>query len=225
MHKTALSRRAFLNRAAVGASTLVFPSLIPASALGADGAIAPGNRINLGFIGTGRQVFYANLPWHLSSEETQVVAVCDVDSWRMEKARALVEDAYAAKKPSGTWKGCAAYGDFRELLARKEIDAVMISTPDHWHAYMSIAAAQAGKDIALEKPISLTVNCVKRRMETMIPAEIGHRTATMCQIGHIAIETGAKLKWNPGTERFTNHAAANQLLTRASRKPWDLPVV
>jgi predicted dehydrogenase len=154
----AIPRRAFLRCGALAAGAAVSaPLVVPACVLGADGAVAPSNRINLGFIGTGRQVFYANLPWHLASEQTQVVAVCDVDSWRREKARVRVEEFYAAKAPSGTHKGCGTYGDFRDLLARKDIDAVMISAPDHWHAVMAVEAARAGKDIALEKPISLTV--------------------------------------------------------------------
>ncbi|MCX6925856.1 MAG: Gfo/Idh/MocA family oxidoreductase [Verrucomicrobia bacterium] len=447
------SRRAFLRGTTFAASAAwVAPFVVPARVLGADGTVAPSNRINMGFIGTGRQVFHANLPWHLQSEEVQVVAVCDVDSWRMEKAKAKVDEAYAAKAPSGAYKGCAAHHDFRELLARKDVDAVMISTPDHWHAYMAIEAAKAGKDTALEKPISLSVtegraiadavkkhgrvfrtdtevraeerflklcqvvrngrigqvkrvlagvpkdpppltqnpapmpvppelnyemwqgaaparpyteqrvhypkagldysgkgpgwmhirdyslgvilnwgthilditqwalntersgpveiegrgefpkdnlrdvlqqfevryryesgieviytnagrpfvrvegsegwientwfqpdgfiasndellrwnpgpndvkfplitekqdfvNCIKSRKETMIPAEIGHRTATMCQIGHISIETGSKLLWNPETERFVGNDEANKLLTRAHRAPWKV---
>jgi hypothetical protein len=113
------SRRVFLRRttAAAGAA-LVAPLVLPARVLGADGTVAPSNRIGIGFIGTGRQVFHANLPWHLWSEEVQVVAVCDVDSWRMEKAKNKVEDAYAAKSPSGTYKGCATHQDFRDVLAR-----------------------------------------------------------------------------------------------------------
>ncbi len=158
MTSKSIPRRAFLQRVtcATGAA-LTAPLVVPARALGADGTVAPSNRITIGFIGTGRQVFYANLPWHLASEETQVVAVCDVDSCRMDKAKAKVEETYTTKSPAGTWKGCATHGDFRDLLARKDIDAVMISTPDHWHAYMAIEAAKAGKDIALEKPISLSV--------------------------------------------------------------------
>ena len=125
--------------------------------LGADGAVTPSNRINVALIGTGRQVFYANLPWFLWSEDVQVVAVCDVDSWRMEKAKKKVEESYATKTAPAPTKAARRYRDFREVLARKDVDAVMISTPDHWHAYMAIAAAKAGKDIALEKPISLSV--------------------------------------------------------------------
>jgi predicted dehydrogenase len=102
-------------------------------------------------------VAYANLPMFLASPEVQVVAVCDVDRWRAEQARQRVEAAYAQAAPSGTYRGCAVYEDFRDVLARPDIDAVMISTPDHWHAAMAVAAARAGKDVALEKPISLSV--------------------------------------------------------------------
>jgi len=450
----AINRRTFLQSAgAATTAVLAAPLVVPARVLGADGGVAPSNRINMGFIGTGRQVFFANLPWHLWSKETQVVAVCDVDSWRMEQAKAKVEEAYAANKPSGTYKGCATRRDFREVLACKDVDAVMISTPDHWHACIAIEAAKAGKDIALEKPISLSVtegraiadavkkhgrifrtdtevraeerflklcqvvrngrigqvkrvlagvpkdplpleeypepmpvppelnyelwqgpaslrpyteqrvhyrmagldyaskkppgwmhirdyslgvilnwgthildivqwalntertgpvevegqgefpkdnlwnvlqrfevryryangieviytnagrpfvrvegsagwientwfkpdgfiasqeellrwnpgpndlkfplitekqdfvNSIKSRKETMIPAEIGHRTASMCQIGHIAIQTGAKLKWNPETEQFVGNGEANKLLNRPHRAPWTI---
>jgi predicted dehydrogenase len=125
--------------------------------LGAETAVRPSNRINLGFIGTGRQVFHANLPGFLWHKDVQVVAVCDVDRWRAERARDQVHETYAEAKASGAYKGCAVYEDFRELLARPDIDAVMISTPDHWHAVMAVAAARAGKDVALEKPISLSL--------------------------------------------------------------------
>jgi len=147
-----VNRRDFL-RSAAGAAIAgaVFPQIIPGSTLGKSGAVSPSNRINIGFIGTGRQVFYANLPWHLWSQETQVVAVCDVDSWRMEQARAKVEEAYAARSPSGSYKGCAAHQDFREVLARRDVDAVMISTPDHWHACIAIRGGQGGQRHRLGK--------------------------------------------------------------------------
>jgi predicted dehydrogenase len=150
-----VSRRSFLRRTALAACAA--PFIVPGRALGAAGSVAPSNRINLGFIGTGRQVFYANLPMFLAQADVQVVAVCDVDRWRVERARDKVHEAYAETRASGTYQGCAVYEDFRQLLARPDIDAVMISTPDHWHAVMAVAAARAGKDVALEKPISLTL--------------------------------------------------------------------
>ena len=148
------SRRGFVRAlAAAGAS----PLIVPPRVLGREGAVAPNSRVNVALIGTGRQVFHANMPWFLWSKEVQVVAVCDVDAWRMDAARQAVEANYAVSAGPGGYKGCAMHQDFREVLARKDVDAVMISTPDHWHAYMAVAAAQAGKDIALEKPISLCV--------------------------------------------------------------------
>ncbi len=105
----------------------------------------------------GRQAYLVNIKQFLRMPEVQIVAVCDVDSWRLENARAAVEEHYAGSAPSGTYRGCDTYVDFRELLARGDIDAVMISTPDHWHAPMAVAAMNAGKDVSLEKPITRTV--------------------------------------------------------------------
>ncbi len=150
-----LTRRSFLLRSS--ATALAANVGISSRIFGAGAAVPPSSRINLGFIGTGRQVFHANLPGFLWRTDVQVVAVCDVDRWRAEKARDKVHETYAEAKASGSYNGCAVYEDFRELLARPDIDAVMISTPDHWHAVMAIAAARAGKDVALEKPISLSL--------------------------------------------------------------------
>lgn len=93
----------------------------------------------------------------LGRESVQIVAVCDVDTNRRENAKKKVEEAYG-KKAGAEYKGCAAYNDFRELLARKDIDAVVIATPDHWHAYIGIAAVKAGKDVYGEKPLTHNVH-------------------------------------------------------------------
>jgi myo-inositol 2-dehydrogenase / D-chiro-inositol 1-dehydrogenase len=153
-----LSRRSFLRRAVAGASTVcAAPLILPSSVFGADGAIAPSNRITIGFIGTGRQATYANIPGFMREPDAQCVAVCDVDSWRLANARMLIEDSYAKNRPAGSFKGCAAFRDWRELLARKDIDAVMISTPDHWHVPIAISALRAGKDVACEKPLTRSI--------------------------------------------------------------------
>ncbi len=89
--------------------------------------------------------------------DVQVVAVCDVDRWRRENAKAAVEKYYAANRRNGQYRGCAAYNDFRELLARDDIDGVVITTGDRWHPVLTVMAAKAGKDIYCEKPISLTI--------------------------------------------------------------------
>ena len=155
MNKARLTRRSFLRQAtAATATAFAAPLIVPSSVLGADGAIAPGSRITVGFIGTGRQCTFANIPGFLKEPDAQCVAVCDVDSWRMENARKVIEDGYAKARPTGTFQGCATFRDWRELLARKDIDAVMISTPDHWHVPMAVTALRAGKDVACEKPLT-----------------------------------------------------------------------
>jgi len=151
----AFSRRRFLCRSA--ATGLGLPILIPRHVLGQAGQLAANSRFGIGLIGTGRQAFHANLPPFLVSPDTRVVALCDVDAWRLERTRQKVVDYYAGTTPGSTQAACFVTPDFRELLARPDVDAVMISTPDHWHAYMAIAAAKAGKDIALEKPITLAL--------------------------------------------------------------------
>ncbi|MBI5387220.1 MAG: Gfo/Idh/MocA family oxidoreductase [Verrucomicrobia bacterium] len=147
---TALTRRDFLTRtAAATGAALAFPTLIPASALGADGAVAPSNRITVGFIGTGSHGTGWNLPPYLRHPAARVLAVCDVDSRRARRAKEGVDQHYNNED-------CAMTQDFREILARKEIDAVMISTPDHWHTLISVMAIKAGKDVQCEKP-TLTI--------------------------------------------------------------------
>ena len=117
MKNTHLTRRAFLHRTAtVATTTLAAPLIVPSSVLGADGSVAPSNRITVGFIGTGRQATHANIPGFMREPDAQCVAVCDVDSWRMDRARKQVEDFYAAQKPSGDYRGCATFRDWREFL-------------------------------------------------------------------------------------------------------------
>jgi myo-inositol 2-dehydrogenase/D-chiro-inositol 1-dehydrogenase len=151
-----LSRRTFLRNsigAAAGAALLA-PTIVPASVLGAD---APSNRVTIGMIGMGRQAYYSNVKSFLGFPDVQVVAVCDVDAWRLQNARQAVEDRYAKDRAAGTFRGCGTFHDFRDLLARPEIDAVMVSTPDHWHVPIAIAAVKAGKDVSCEKPLTLSI--------------------------------------------------------------------
>jgi predicted dehydrogenase len=146
-----LSRRSFLRRTAGAVAGLAAaPTILPSSVFGAG---APGGRVTVGFIGCGRQAAAANIPGFLKVAGVQIVAVCDVDAWRLAQAKKQVEDAYA-RRQDRDFKDCAAHRDFRELLARPDLDAVMISTPDHWHVPMAVAAVRAGKDVALEKPIT-----------------------------------------------------------------------
>lgn len=139
-----------LKRSAVGlAAAVAAPYIIPASARGADGNVAPSERIVMAGIGIGGQGRHDMINF-LAHDDVQFVAVCDVDAQRLEVAKKIVNDGYGNEN-------CATYRDFREVLAREDIDAVLIATPDHWHALLAIAAAEAGKDVYCEKPISLTI--------------------------------------------------------------------
>ncbi len=139
-------RRDFL-KGALGAAA--FPYIVPSSVFGAD---APSERIVIGLIGTGKQSKY--LQRSFMGAGTQVVAGCDVDKLKLARAEKMANDHYAKARADGTWKGFKSYGDFRELLARKDIDAVVIATPDHWHGLTTVYAAKAGKDVYCEKPMA-----------------------------------------------------------------------
>ena len=143
-----ITRRQFLSRTAALSGIITAPWIIPSSALGADGNVAPSNRITVGLIGHGI-MGRGHLRRLAGDRDFQVLAVCDVDSMRCQQAKNRVEETYAAQQTNGTYKGCAAYNDYRELLARPDIDAVVIVTPDHWHTLQSIDAVKAGKDVYL----------------------------------------------------------------------------
>jgi predicted dehydrogenase len=114
-------------------------------------------RITIGMIGIGA-MGRPHLDRLLGFEDVQVVAVCDVEKTRRETARAQVEKRYAERQKDGVFKGCDAYTDFRELIARKDIDAVVVATPDHMHVIIALAAARAGKDIYCEKPLTQNIH-------------------------------------------------------------------
>ncbi len=135
------------------------PLFVRASVLGADGGVAPSNRITVGFIGTGDHGIGWNLPPYLRHKGAQVIAVCDVDSKRLLRAKETVDDRYQNED-------CFATKDFREVLSRDDVDAVMISTPDHWHTLISALAIHAGKDVQCEKP-TLTIDEGKVLIDTV----------------------------------------------------------
>ena len=116
--QTGISRRTFVKGVLSAGAVAGVPWILPGRAAG---AVSPSERIAIGMIGMGRQAIHANLPPFLRSKDTQVVAVCDVDSWRLKQALAKVNGYYAKRKPSGAYKGCRTYGDFREVLARDDI--------------------------------------------------------------------------------------------------------
>ena len=150
-----------------------FPSIVPSSVLS---AFAPSNRINIGAIGNGRISRGHDLPGLWKYDSARIMAVCDLDSHRVEDARTLV-NGYYTKKTGKKYDGVTTYGDYRELLANKDVDAVVISTPDHWHAIIAIHAVQAGKDVYLQKPASLTI------AEGRALSDAVHRSGRIFQIG------------------------------------------
>jgi hypothetical protein len=164
--RSTLSRRAFLRQTGrTIAATCVAPALIPLSALGRGGLRPPSERITMGFLGVGGQGSGHLLggAWtylaggYTARPDVQVLAVCDVWRERRENARDRVNRHYAASRGSRESQSCEAYVDFREVLARPDIDAVLIASPAHWHAIMTILAARAGKDIFCEKPTAVTI--------------------------------------------------------------------
>lgn len=152
----AIPRRRFLQRSLAVAGLASAPWLGSSPARGTGGVTSPGARLNVGLIGCG-MMGSGHLKVLLGRRDTQVVAVCDVDRSRCEEGRRIADEAYAAERTAGSYRGCAAINDYRELLARPDIDAVVIVTPDHWHSPISIEAARAGKDVYCEKPVSLTI--------------------------------------------------------------------
>ena len=147
------SRRDFLATTGKGFILAGFPTIVPASVFG---AIAPSDRINVGAIGTGRISRGHDLPGIWRHDVARVMAVCDLDSRRVQDAVTLVNGHYteATGKP---YSGVTPYAQYRELLANKDVDAVVISTPDHWHSLIAMDAVAAGKDVYLQKPASLTI--------------------------------------------------------------------
>jgi len=157
-HQKKLSRRELLQMTAASACCFSAPSLIPATALGFDGAVAPSNRITVGMIGLGRQCLCFNLPFFMNQPDCEVVALCDVDRWRLDVTEERTASYYGEKKNRcPKIPRCPKYIDFREVLGRKDVDAVMISTPDHWHVPMSVMAVKAGKDVSCEKPLARSI--------------------------------------------------------------------
>jgi predicted dehydrogenase len=150
-----------------------FPAIVPASVFG---ATSPSNRINVGAIGTGRISRVHDLPGIWKHDRARIMAVCDLDSKRVQDAVTHV-NGYYTKKTGKPYDGVTAYANYRDLLANKDVDAVVISTPDHWHALIAIDAVEAAKDVYLQKPASLTIS------EGRILSNAVHRSGRIFQIG------------------------------------------
>ena len=151
------TRRQFLRGTAAFAAAAAFPRVVPARALGAGGAVAPSERLTLGIIGLGKLGRESHLSSYLGKSQVQVVALNDVETGRLEQSKRHADEVYAKAYGEGKYASAAMYTDFRELLARNDIDAVVIATPDHWHAIPSIEAAKVGKHVYCEKPMTRTI--------------------------------------------------------------------
>lgn len=165
------NRRGFL---AVATGVVAFPAIFTAKS---HGKVAASERITLGFIGMGTQN-RGHLNRFLNRPDSQVLAVCDVDTTRRNSAKDIVDKKYGDSSKSGESKACTAYGDFRELLARKDIDAVVIATPDHWHAIPVLEACKAGKDIYCEKPLTLTIHEAKVLIDAVRKTNVVFQTGS-----------------------------------------------
>jgi predicted dehydrogenase len=151
---TVSSRRRFLKTSLGAAAAAGFPTIVPSSVFG---QLSPSNRINVGAIGVGRISRGHDLPGIWKYDQANIMAVCDLDANRVELGKALI-NGYYSKKTGKPYDGVTGYHHYRELLANKDIDAVVISTPDHQHAILAVDAVRAKKDVYLQKPASLTIS-------------------------------------------------------------------
>jgi predicted dehydrogenase len=215
MKRNQINRRAFLAQAGVGTlgvSTILSPSIKA-------GRTDINGKITLGFIGIG-MMGRGHLGRFLKHPEVEVVALCDVAQVRLEDAWERVQKAYGSRQKSGHYRGCAMYRDFRDLIARDDIDAVVIATPDHWHVIPAIMAAEAGKDIYCEKPLTLFIG------EGRVLVDAVRRNRTVFQTGsQQRSEFGGK--FHRAAELVRNGRIGKVKTIRVgvgpSPKPCDLP--
>ncbi|MDH5398472.1 MAG: Gfo/Idh/MocA family oxidoreductase [Cyclobacteriaceae bacterium] len=170
-----ITRREYLKKSAAATAGLIaIPTIVPASVIGKN---PPSDKINIAQIGFGRIAKDHDLKEVLKYDVARVIAVADVDSNRANHGKSYIENTYAEQKKKKNYVDVKVYEDYREMLMNKDIDAVIISTPDHWHAQPAIEAAIAGKDIYLQKPASLTVE------EGRAMSNVVHKTGRVFQIG------------------------------------------
>lgn len=197
----AITRRRFLRRTSTAAAlAAVAPTVVPSASLGLDGATAPGNRIVTALIGAGMMGTGDLKSYMETFDELEVIAVCDVDRRRMnvngreygwEPARDMVDKHYAERNTSGARAGCGVYTDYRELLVgERDLDAVLVATPDHSHAVVSLAAMKAGKHVFCQKPLTWSIREGRAMAETARSSGL----ATQCGTGNYTSEDAYRLR-------------------------------
>ncbi|SHO60402.1 Gfo/Idh/MocA family protein [Algoriphagus zhangzhouensis] len=168
-----MKRRDFIMKTAVAGAAFGFPTIVPASVLGKN---APSNKINIGQIGCGRIARDHDMPGTWRHDVARIIAVSDLDSKRMADGKKYVEEYYT-KKMGSPYIDVKQYGDYREMLLNPDIDAVVISTPDHWHSQPAMEAALAGKHIYVQKPTSLTIKEGRQLVDVV------NKTGVVLQLG------------------------------------------
>lgn len=210
MEYSGSTRRGFLKAClAAGVAPAIVPNVV-------FGDTAPSKRINVGMIGMGRQAVHVNLPPFLTMPEVRVVALCDVDGWRLAEAKKRVDAHYGNSD-------CAVYRDFRELIARDDIDAVMNSTPDHWHVPISLAAVKAGKHVSCEKPLTLSIEQGRMLADGVQDKGVVFRTDTECR-SHADMHRVVELVRNGYVGKVTHIDVGVPQADMAGGNPDPMPV-
>lgn len=188
-----MERRMFIKKAATAVGTLVFPTIVPSSVFGKN---APSNKIHIGQIGCGRIARDHDMAETIKYDKAQFVAVCDVDSKRLADGKKYVDEYYAKKSGKSNFSNVRMYENYIDMLSDKNIDAVIISTPDHQHAEPAVRAALAKKDIYLQKPTSLTVeegrllSDVVRRQDVILQVGTQQRSSPQFRIAAELVRNG-----------------------------------
>lgn len=189
-----MKRRLFLKNAiTTTAGAIVFPTIIPSHVIGRN---PPSDKINIGQIGLGRIGRSLDIPGILKFDTARIIACSDLDSNRLKLGKELIETSYSKKTGKKDYVDVKVFEDYREMLQRSDIDAVVISTPDHWHVQPAIEAALAGKDIMLQKPFSLTIaegrllSDIIRRKEKVLQVCTQHRTSQQFRIAAELVRNG-----------------------------------
>lgn len=208
-----VTRRQILRGAGGAAVMSAFPAIVPSTVFGKN---APSNRITVGMVGVGLQGTYANLRTLVNMDGVQIVAICDVDKWRMNNAKNEVDKKYGNKD-------CRTYADWREVVARDDVDAIMNSTPDHWHVPISLAAVRQGKHVSCEKPLTLSIAEGRALADAVKKHGVVFRTDSECR-SHAYMHKTAELVRNGYIGKIKRFEVGVPRGDKAGGKTGSMPV-